>query len=90
MSRRTSGRAAVAYERRYLAAAQAGDWPLCKTLAEQMQGLGGDSAEVMYALAYALEHLGDLVEARKCYDTVLRIKKQHVKARARLRALAGR
>jgi Flp pilus assembly protein TadD len=87
MSRRTSGRA-VTLRQSYREAARDGDWQLCKQIAEHMRGLDGDGAEVMYALGYTLERLGALDEARRNYDVVLIIDKQHAKARARLRALA--
>lgn len=53
-----------------------------------MWSLGGDGAEVQYALAYALERLGEIDEARKAYRVVLRIDSRHEKARTRLHALA--
>jgi Flp pilus assembly protein TadD len=90
MSRRTSGGAVRTLKDHYRTAARKGDWPLCKLIAEQMHGLDGDGAEVQYALAYALERLGELDEARKAYEVVLIIDSRHEKARARLRVLAVR
>ena len=87
MSRRNSGRAAAAFRNHYKTASRLGDWVLCKQIAEQMRGLD-DSAETQYALGYALEHLGDLDEARKVYQMVLIIDSRLEKARARLRSLA--
>jgi Flp pilus assembly protein TadD len=88
MSRRTSGRAAASLRVGYRSAAEKGDWQLCKLIAERMRGLDSDGAEVTYALAYAMERLGELDDARKAYALVLRIDSRHEKARARLRALA--
>jgi Flp pilus assembly protein TadD len=88
MSRRTSGRAVRTLKDHYRTAAHAGDWELCKLIAEQMRGLDGDGAEVQYALAYALEQLGERDEARKAYEVVLIIDSRHAKARTRLQALA--
>ena len=88
MSRRTSGRAAHTLRDSYRTAARANNWQLCKEIAEQMRGLDGDGAEIQYALAYALERLGRVDEARKAYGVVLLIDRRHEKARARLRALA--
>jgi Flp pilus assembly protein TadD len=87
MSRRTSGRV-VTLRQSYREAARDCDWQLCKQIAEHMRGLDGDGAEVLYALGYALEHLGALDEARRNYEVVLIIDRQHEKARARLRLLA--
>jgi Flp pilus assembly protein TadD len=87
MSRRTSGRVATLKDG-YRTAARKEDWHLCQLIAEQMRGLDGDGAEVQYALAYALERLGELDEARKAYEVVLIIDSRHEKARARLRVLA--
>ncbi len=86
MPRRTSGRARTLREH-YRVAARKGDWAFCKRLAEHLWGLSGDSAEVQYALAYALERLGDIDEARTAYQEVLEIDSRHRKARTRLRAL---
>jgi tetratricopeptide (TPR) repeat protein len=88
MSRRTSGRAVRTLKDHYRAAAREGDWHLCKQIAEQMRGLDGDGAEVQYALASALERLGERDEARKAYEVVLIIDSRHEKARTRLGALA--
>jgi Flp pilus assembly protein TadD len=88
MSRRNSGRPAAALRVGYRSAAEKGDWQLCKLIAERMRGLDGDGAEVTYALAYAMERLGELDEARKAYALVLRINSRHERARIRLRALA--
>jgi Flp pilus assembly protein TadD len=88
MSRRTSGRAAASLRVGYRSAAQKGDWHLCKLIAERMRGLDSDGAEVTYALAYAMERLGELDDARKAYEMVVRIDSGHAKARARLGALA--
>jgi Flp pilus assembly protein TadD len=90
MSRRSSDGAVRTLKDHYRAAARKGDWPLCKLIAEQMRGLDGDGAEVQYALAYALEQLGERDEARKAYEIVLIIDNRHEKARARLRVLAVR
>jgi Flp pilus assembly protein TadD len=90
MSRRTSGRAVRTLKDGYRKAAREGDWELCKLIAEQMRGLDGDEAEVQYALAYALERLGERDAARKAYEVVLIIDSRHEKARARLRVLAIR
>ncbi len=87
MSRRSSGRVRPLKDG-YRKAAREGDWHLCKLIAEQMRGLDGDGAEVQYALAYALEQLGERDEARKAYEIVLIIDSRHEKARARLRELA--
>ena len=73
---------------RYRTAAGEKDWALCKQLAEAMWRLGGDGAEVQYALAYALERLGELDEARTAYRVVLTLDSRHLKARGRLHALA--
>ena len=87
MSRRDSGRAAHTLRLNYRTAARAGDWDLCKLIAERMRGLDSDGAEVTYALAYALERLGELDEARKAYEVALLIDSRHAKASARLRVL---
>ena len=89
MSRRSSGRVRTLKDH-YRKAAREGDWQLCKLIAEQMRGLDGDGAEVQYALAYALERLGERDEARKAFGIVLIIDSRHEKARARLRVLAVR
>jgi Flp pilus assembly protein TadD len=88
MPRRTSGQASTLRDH-YRAAARKGDWALYKTLAERLWDLGGDGAEVQYALAYALERLGQVEEARRLYRVVLRLDSRHERARARLRALGA-
>jgi Flp pilus assembly protein TadD len=87
MPRRTS-RFAHTLKDRYRTAAHEGDWALCKQIADAMWRLGGDGAEVQYALAYALERLGEIEEARKAYRVVITLDSRHPKARARLHALA--
>jgi Flp pilus assembly protein TadD len=88
MSRRTSG-LAVTLRQSYREAARDGDWQLCKQIAEDMRGLDGDGAEVMYALGYALERLGALDDARRNYEVVLIIDKRHQQAHPRLPVLAA-
>lgn len=87
MPRRTS-RHLHTLRDRYRTAAREGDWPLCKKIADAMWSLGGDGAEVQYALAYALERLGELDDARRAYRVVLTLDARHQRARARLHALA--
>lgn len=87
MPRRTSGRLRTLRDW-YRTAAREGDWPLCKKIADAMWSLGSGGAEVQYALAYALERLGEIDEARKAYRVVLTLDGRHQRARARLHALA--
>lgn len=89
MPRRVSGSARTLRDH-YRIAARAGNWALCKQIAERMWDLGGNGADVPYALAYALERLGELDKARDAYQVVLRLDSRHEKARVRLRALDHR
>jgi Flp pilus assembly protein TadD len=46
-----------------------------------------DAAEALYALAYAHEMLGEVVEARTLYETALFVDPRHAKAAKRLAEL---
>lgn len=87
MPRRTS-RHLHTLRDRYRIAAHEGDWVLCKRIADAMWSLGSGGAEVHYALAYALERLGEIDEARKAYRVVLTLDRRHTKARSRLHGMA--
>ncbi len=76
-----------ALTRRYRKLAKDNDWWSCRDIAHELltKRLRSDErGEALYALGFAQEMLGNLVQAKQCYHDALRTSPDHAKALRRL------